>query len=183
MRRADKVLVRLRREGGAAASGAKRRTVAVRKGTSISRPCFLRPVSCCMDHAQDRDDFTGVARNDFIGDDVGQAGHGFFVGTGHTPWAPRGEVFKLGSSLAQAIHDPGGSNRIIGCNIHQMLLEVVQRVTRPECRSCHRSRSLPAAATAAVNSAKAASLETRRPAATAVRPRLMPSIIACSLSR
>ena len=84
-----------------------------------------------MDNAQDRDDFTCIARNNFIGDDVRQAGYGFLVGAGHPPWAPCSEVFKLGSSLTQTTHDPGGSNRIVGRNVNQLLLEVVERVTRP----------------------------------------------------
>lgn len=38
---------------------------------SIERPCFLRPISRCMDYTQNRNDFASISRNDFVGDDVG----------------------------------------------------------------------------------------------------------------
>ncbi|GGE22284.1 hypothetical protein GCM10011529_31110 [Polymorphobacter glacialis] len=70
-------------------------------------------------------------------------------------------MFNLGSRLTQAIHDPSGGNGIIAGKMYQLLLEIVEGVTRPEYRSCHEFHALRAASTAAVNSAKATSFETR----------------------
>ncbi len=147
---------------------------------SIRRPYSLGPISRGVDHTQDRDDFTAAACNDFVCNDVRQSGYGFLICASNPPGSAGSKIFKLGYGLAKAIDDSSGRHRIVGRDAHQLFLQVIKCIARPEDRPCHRVCLRPVSSTAAISSAIALSFGTRWPEVTSARPRLIPSMIACS---
>ena len=81
-----------------------------------------------MDHTQYGDGFAGTVGDDFIGDDIGQAGYGFFVRARYAARAPGRKVFESDCSNPQSVDNLLGSYWIVGGNEYQLPLEIVERV-------------------------------------------------------